>query len=51
MLMFSWIFAMLGTTEIALTQPEFYYRMCGVFNLIGNLYNMYVVGHDLFKDS
>lgn len=46
-LLATYIFAAIGSSSIAIKSGIDYYVICGIANLIGNLYNMFTIGHEL----
>lgn len=46
-LLATYIFAAIGSSSIAIRSGIDYYIICGIANLVGNLYNMFIIGHEL----
>ena len=43
----TYVFAAIGSSSVAIKSGIDYFVICGVANLIGNFYNMYIIGHEL----
>ena len=46
-LLTTYVFAAIGSSSIAIKSGITYFVICGIANLLGNLYNMYSIGHEL----
>ena len=46
-LLTTYVFAAIGSSSIAIKSGIIYFVICGIANLLGNLYNMYIIGHEL----
>ena len=46
-LLATYIFAAIGSSSVAIKSGIDYYVICGIANLVGNLYNMFTIGHEL----
>lgn len=46
-LLTTYVFAAIGSSSVAIKSGIDYYILCGIANLIGNFYNMFIIGHRL----
>ena len=46
-LLTTYVFAAIGSSSVAIRSGIDYYILCGIANLIGNFYNMFMIGHQL----
>lgn len=46
-LLITYVFSAIGSSSIAIKSGIDYYVMCGIANLVGNFYNIFLIGHEL----